>query len=99
MYNSLPLGLLRFCIEHSDDPGNIANLDMSRFERDQNDYKWLIEALGDLESDAGKALRILESLRKGTLTEYELIEALETLQYLVEDLDVSKGTKQLISPF
>lgn len=90
MQGSLPFGLLRFCIEHSDDPANITNLDLNRFERNPEDYEWLIEALDNLESDSGKALKVIVKL-SGGVSEDEMVDLLENLQYLVEDLDVAKG--------
>jgi hypothetical protein len=91
MYNALPLNLLRFCIEHSDDPTTITNLDPARFDRDPEDYKWLMAALGDLETDSTKALRILEKLKANNMSDDDLAAGLEALQYLVEDIDVAKS--------
>eukprot|EP01127_Copromyxa_protea_P014566 TRINITY_DN4091_c0_g1_i1.p1 TRINITY_DN4091_c0_g1~~TRINITY_DN4091_c0_g1_i1.p1 ORF type:complete len:289 (+),score=69.69 TRINITY_DN4091_c0_g1_i1:60-926(+) len=86
--NALPLSLLRFCIEHSDDPSQIANVDISRFDRDPKDYEWLMAALGDLETDSTKAMRLVEKIQTG-LSDNDLEAALEALQYLVEDIDVA----------
>jgi type I site-specific restriction endonuclease len=68
-------------------------VDLNRFERDPEDYKWLVEALDNLESDAGKALKLVVKI-SGSLSDDEMVEALESLQYLVEDLDVAKAVSK-----
>lgn len=88
---NLPLGLLRFCIEHSDDPSQIANTDMTRFHRDPADYEWLAAALGNLESDTDKLKKLVATIQNPSTTEDQVIYSLEGIQYYVEDLDVANG--------
>lgn len=88
---SLPLGLLRFCIEHSDDPVGMVHGEKKLPDRDPADYKWLMEALDNLEDDAAKARKLLATLKNPASTEEEKKFALEGIQYYVEDIDVAKG--------
>lgn len=49
----LGFGLLKFCLEHSDDPQSIVNSQVD-YNRDPKDYEFLIAALADLESELEK---------------------------------------------
>lgn len=88
---NLPLGLLRFCIEHSDDPVGMVSGEHKLPERDPEDYVWLMKALEDLESDTEKMRKLLSTLKKPETTDEEKKFALEGIQYYVEDFDVSRG--------
>lgn len=46
-------GLLKFCLEHSDDPQSIVNSQID-YNRDPKDYEFLLAALADLESELEK---------------------------------------------
>eukprot|EP01126_Amoeba_proteus_P023070 TRINITY_DN2322_c0_g1_i8.p1 TRINITY_DN2322_c0_g1~~TRINITY_DN2322_c0_g1_i8.p1 ORF type:complete len:201 (+),score=28.88 TRINITY_DN2322_c0_g1_i8:177-779(+) len=99
----LPLGLLRFCIEHTDDPTQITNTDMSRFERDPADYVWLEKALNGLQNDAEKMKKLVQTLTEPGRLDNEIIYALEGIQYFVEDFDLAndlhkvKGFEPVVS--
>jgi hypothetical protein len=80
--NGIDLGLLRFCLEHTDAP----NLQETKINRDPADYVWLREALSGLETDAQRMKKILDQLKaNGEGLKKE--ELLEELQFLVEDVD------------
>jgi len=85
-FTGLGLGLLKFCLEHSD--GNVGDTNMENYQRDRDDYKWLMEALNNLESDAQRMKKLVESLN-GDVTTQQMKYALEGIQYFVEDLDLA----------
>jgi len=85
-FTGLGLGLLKFCLEHSD--GNVGETNMENYQRDREDYKWLMEALNNLESDAQRMKKLVESLN-GDVTTQQMKYALEGIQYFVEDLDLA----------
>lgn len=85
------VALLCYYQPFSDDPSQIANTDMSRFERDPEDYVWLQEALGGLESDIDKVRKLIKTLEEPETTDDQRLYALEGIQYYVEDLDVANG--------
>jgi len=85
-FTGLGLGLLKFCLEHSD--GNVGDTNMENYQRDREDYKWLMEALNNLESDAQRMKKLVESLNGDTTTQ-QMKYALEGIQYFVEDLDLA----------
>jgi len=85
-FTGLGLGLLKFCLEHSD--GNVGDTIMENYQRDRDDYKWLMEALNNLESDAQRMKKLVESLN-GDVTTQQMKYALEGIQYFVEDLDLA----------
>jgi len=83
-------GLLKFCLEHSDDPAALTNTDLASFDRDPADYEFLMSALSNLESDFEKAKKLIDQL---SVTDdiFTIKGCLEGLQYYCEDLDVSKS--------
>ena len=83
--NDMSAGLLKFCLEHSDyREGSGQGIP----ERDPNDYKWLKEALDNLQTDTQRMKKILETIKTDQLLgETALSSALEELQYYVEDID------------
>jgi hypothetical protein len=84
-------GLLKFCLEHSDDPQAIVNSQVDS-NRDPKDYEFLVAALSDLESELEKATKLLSRLRDTQADDiFEIKACLEGLQYFCEDLDVSQG--------
>jgi len=84
-------GLLKFCLEHSDDPQSIVNSQVDS-NRDPKDYEFLLSALADLESELEKATKLLSRLREAQRDDiFEIKSCLEGLQYFCEDLDVSQG--------
>jgi len=84
-------GLLKFCLEHSDDPQSIVNSKVDA-NRDPKDYEFLMAALADLESELEKATKLLSRLREAQPDDiFEIKACLEGLQYFCEDLDVSQG--------
>jgi len=84
-------GLLKFCLEHSDDPQAIVNSQVDS-NRDPKDYEFLVAALSDLESELEKATKLLSRLRDAPADDiFEIKACLEGLQYFCEDLDVSQG--------
>jgi len=85
-FSGIGLGLLRFCLEHSD--GTVGETDMSRYQRDPEDYKWLMAALNNLESDTQKMKKLIDQLNQDIPTQ-EKKYALEGIQYFVEDLDLA----------
>jgi len=85
-FNGLGLGLLKFCLEHSD--GNVGETNMENYQRNPEDYKWLMEALNNLESDAQRMKKLVDSLT-GDITAQQMKYALEGIQYFVEDLDLA----------
>jgi CHASE3 domain sensor protein len=82
----LGLGLLKFCLEHSD--GNVGDTNLENYQRDSEDYKWLMEALNNLESDSQRMKKLVDSLNSN-ITVQEMKFALEGIQYFVEDLDLA----------
>jgi hypothetical protein len=86
-FSGLGLGLLKFCLQHSD--GNVGSTDMSQYQRDPEEYKWLMEALNNLESDTQKMKKLIDKLNDGNLSTQEKKYALEGIQYFVEDLDLA----------
>jgi len=80
------LGLLRFCLQHSD--GNVGDTNMNNYQRDPEDYKWLMQALNNLESDAQRMKKLVDTLNSNITVE-EMKYALEGIQYFVEDLDLA----------
>jgi hypothetical protein len=85
-FSGLGLGLLKFCLEHSD--GNVGDTNMDNYQRDPEDYKWLMEALNNLESDTQKMKKLVDSINSN-ITIQETKYALEGIQYFVEDLDLA----------
>jgi len=85
-FSGIGLGLLKFCLQHSD--GNVGQTDMSQYQRDPEDIKWLMEALNNLENDSQKMKKLVDKLN-GNLTTQETKYALEGIQYFVEDLDLA----------
>jgi len=84
-------GLLKFCLEHSDDPQSIVNSQID-YNRDPKDYEFLLTALADLESELEKATKLLTRLKDAQADDiFEIKACLEGLQYFCEDLDVSGG--------
>jgi len=84
-------GLLKFCLEHTDDPQSIVNSQVD-LNRDPKDYEFLLNALADLESELDKATKLLSRLRETKIDDiFEIKACLEGLQYFCEDLDVSQG--------
>jgi len=84
---NIPPGLIRFCLEHGDNPEAAVNPN-----RDPRDYEWLREALGNLESDYDKMKKIVSKLTELEGKEDEAsigrtIVSLEELQYYIEDID------------
>jgi hypothetical protein len=51
--HNMNFGLLKFCLEHSDDPQSITNSKIDE-NRDAKDYEFLLAALNDLESELQK---------------------------------------------
>jgi hypothetical protein len=89
--NAVPFSLLRFCLEHSDDPvAMVNNAETATFDRDPADYQWLMEALGDLASDSEKCVKLLATLKEPDMADEKLADVLEAIQYYVEDYDVAK---------
>jgi len=86
-FSGIGLGLLKFCLEHSD--GNVGDTDVSQYQRDPEDYKWLMEALNKLESDSQKMKKLIDKLNDESTTNLEKKYALEGIQYFVEDLDLA----------
>lgn len=87
--NSINFGLLKFCLEHADDPNALVNSQIDT-NRDPKDYEFLVVALQNLESDLEKAYKLLTKLTE-TQDNFEIKAYLEGLQYFCEDLDVSQG--------
>jgi len=76
--------LLKFCIEHSDAP----NLKETKPpNRDPADYKWLREALDNLETDAEKMKKLLKIITDPQSDRNKIIYSMEELQFYIEDLD------------
>lgn len=86
---NMNFGLLKFCLEHMDDPGDLADA-KPKPDRDPKDYEFLLNALGDLETETLKAIKLLNKLKE-TKDIFEIKAYLEGLQYFCEDLDVSQG--------
>jgi hypothetical protein len=55
---NMNFGLLKFCLEHSDDPGSLVNSQVDN-TRDPKDYEFLLAALNNLESDMAKVFNSL----------------------------------------
>jgi len=85
-FNGLGLGLLKFCLQHSD--GNVGDTNIANYQRDPEDYKWLMEALNNLESDSQRMKKLVDSLNSNS-TVSVIKYALEGIQYFVEDLDLA----------
>lgn len=80
--SKIPLGLLRFCLQHGDDL-NTSNLP----QRDPKDYEWLKEALGGLENDVDVMKKLIAKLQEPETMEEQRRVLMKELQYLVEDID------------
>jgi len=91
-FGGIGLGLLRFCIQHSD--GNIGETDLSQYGRDPADYQWLKDALGNLENDSQRMKKLVTKLKECQNTT-EIVYALEGIQYFVEDLDLANDLVKL----
>lgn len=84
---NIPPGLIRFCLQHGDNPEAAVNPN-----RDPRDYEWLREALGNLENDYDKMKKIVSKLTELEGKEDEasigrMTVSLEELQYYIEDID------------
>lgn len=90
----LPLGLLKFCLEHGEVRGDSAGIPI----RDPADYAWLREAL-DSTADSGvritkQAIEVLQRTDPAP-SAGELAAALETLQDQLEDLNIASDLSAL----
>eukprot|EP01090_Pellita_catalonica_P019828 TRINITY_DN6859_c0_g1_i3.p1 TRINITY_DN6859_c0_g1~~TRINITY_DN6859_c0_g1_i3.p1 ORF type:complete len:307 (-),score=61.04 TRINITY_DN6859_c0_g1_i3:13-900(-) len=75
-------GLLKFCLGLSDGT-SAAKLP----ERDPKDYKWLREALDNLEMDVDKMKRCVAVVQNKESSDEELKVALQEIQWLAENID------------
>lgn len=82
-------GLLKFCLEHSDDPSSLTKSQIDP-NRDPKDYEFLLAALNNLESDMAKAYKLIEKL-ENSQDAFEIKACLEGLQYYCEDIDIAQG--------
>jgi len=90
--SGIDTGLLRFCLEHSDGPST--NVESTIPQRDPEDYKWLREALNNLETDADRMKKLVEMIKLDNSVQAK-VAALEELEYLVEDLDNANDLHKL----
>jgi len=86
------LGLLRFCLQHSD--SSTVDTDISQYGHDAADYVWLKEALNNLESDTERMKKLVAKLQQADNIN-EVIWALEGIQYFVEDLDLANDLEKV----
>jgi len=85
-FGGIGLGLLRFCLQHSD--GNVGETDLTQYGHTSAEYEWLKAALNNLESDTQRMKQLVLKLQQPENTN-EIIWALEGIQFFVEDLDLA----------
>jgi hypothetical protein len=91
LFRDINQGLLRFALQHQQQSTD-AITSAPTSQRDPKDYEWLRGALSQMESDAKKMRKLLDTLENREILDdtqqwSRLRMALEELEYFVQDVD------------